>query len=109
MKTISKDELLEKRTLGKPIQIVNVLDPSYYNLGLIQGSLKIPVSEIEKRAGELDKNYEVVTYCAGYHCNASRTAATKLEKLGFNVAAYEGGIQEWKQAGFPTESFSKAA
>lgn len=103
VKTVSKEELLTKIQSGAPVQVVNVLGPGAYKLGFIKGSLKIPYNEIEKRSGELDKSKEVVTYCANYHCAASRIAAHKLGQQGFNVRAYEGGIQEWKEAGLPTE------
>ena len=101
--SISKKELKKKMDQNEDFQIVNVLPPEHHNLGLIKGSLKIPVSELEKRQEELDKSKEVVVYCASHECNASRDAAKKLAQLGFNVRAYEGGIKEWKESGFPTE------
>lgn len=103
VKTISKEELSGKLTAGVPVQVVNVLNPDSYKLGIIKGSLKIPLKDLEKRAGELDKTREVVTYCASYRCRASGEAAHKLAGLGFNVRAYEGGIKEWKEAGLPVE------
>jgi rhodanese-related sulfurtransferase len=109
IRTISYQELQNKMSGDKPPQVVNVLEPQHYHLGSIQGSLKIPVSEIESRANELDRSREVVTYCAGYQCPASRQAAEKLAAKGFNVSAYEGGIEEWKKSGLPTEAEQKAA
>jgi rhodanese-related sulfurtransferase len=44
-----------------------------------------------------------VTYCAGDDCHASAEGAKQLAALGFTVQAYEGGISEWKAAGYPTE------
>lgn len=74
-----------------------------YKAGLIKGSLKIPVKELDARWSELDKTKEVITYCAGYDCNASKEGAKKLQAKGFNVRAYEGGIEEGKAAGLPLE------
>ncbi len=107
VKTVTKEELQEKLKQGKA-QVVNVLEPKWDSLGSIQGSVKIPVSEIEKRAGELDKSREVITYCAGVECSASREGARKLAALGFNVRAYEGGVKEWKEAGLPVEGAAKS-
>jgi len=104
IKTISKEELSQKIQRKEPVQIVNVLAPEYYNLGIIKGSLKIPLEQLEKRANELDKSKEVVTYCANTQCTASRMAAEQLEAKGFNVRAYEGGAKEWKEAGLPLEA-----
>jgi rhodanese-related sulfurtransferase len=103
-KTITKEELSAKIASGASVQIVNVLSPDYYKLGVIKGSKKIPLNELDQRLGELDKDKEVVTYCASYKCSASREAAKKLAKLGFNVRAYEGGAKEWKEAGLPIET-----
>ena len=103
-KVITKEELKKKIQEGAGVQVVNVLDPKWYELGAIKGSKKIPLKELEKRAGkELDKSKEVVTYCASYECNASREAAQKLAAMGFKVSAYEGGIKEWKESGLPVE------
>lgn len=105
VRTITKEELSKKMANGEPVQIVNVLNPDYYKLGMIKGSLKIPLSELTKRAvTELDNFHEVVVYCASYQCGASKAAAKKLAKLHFNVYAYEGGIKEWKEAGLPTDT-----
>ncbi|MBI3306373.1 MAG: rhodanese-like domain-containing protein [Candidatus Omnitrophica bacterium] len=100
---ITKEELSDKIRKYDPVQIVNVLSPEYYNLGSIRDSKKIPLDQLDARISELDRNKEVVTYCASYDCSASRMAAKKLAGKGFKVRAYEGGIKEWKEAGFPTE------
>jgi rhodanese-related sulfurtransferase len=52
----------------------------------------------------LPKNQEIVVYCGGPKCPQSRMAAEKLGKLGYgNVRAYEGGLEEWKGAGYAVE------
>ncbi len=103
VKTITKEELSAKIASGS-VQIVNVLSPDYYNLGVIKGSKKIPLNELDKRIRELDKTKDVVTYCANYQCTASDAAAEKLAKRGFNVSAYKGGAKEWKDSGLPLEA-----
>lgn len=103
IRTISKEDLAQKIKNAQPVQIVNVLDPKFYNLGIIKGSKKIPLDQLDSRLRELDKNIEVVTYCASYDCPASGKAAEKLSTRGFRVSAYEGGINEWKEAGLPIE------
>jgi len=101
--TITKDELNSKMKTGSPFQLVNVLDPKDYSLGIIKGSKKIPLAELEKRSAELDRSMEVVTYCASTACNASRKAAELLAAKGYKVSAYEGGIKEWTAANLPVE------
>ncbi len=106
---ITKDEL-EKRMKQDPnIQIVNVLEPAYYNLGFINGSKKIPVSQLDSRMNELNKTKEIIVYCAGQDCKASHEAAEKLFANGFQVLIYNGGLKEWKSAGLPMEPGLRAA
>lgn len=100
--TIDKEAVQKKISKGD-VQIVNVLSPEYYSMGFIPGSLKIPLDELDDRASELHKSKEVIVYCAGVQCDASRHAAQQLSERGFNVKAYEGGIKEWKEAGYPIE------
>ena len=103
MKTISKDQLKEK--LGSPnLTVVNVLAPESYDRIHIKGSISVPKSKLT--AGEwqqLNRNGEIVVHCSSYTCDASREAANFLADKGFNVSAYEGGMKEWAEAGFPTE------
>lgn len=106
VQTITKEAL--KVQLGK-VQVVNVLEPKWYELGFIKGSLKIPLSQLEQRAGELNKSQPVVTYCASYSCDSSTKAAQWLAAQGFDVRAYEGGIKEWTAAGLPVEGATAKA
>src|SRR4051812_12255987 len=106
--TLTKEELRRKIDGGEKVQVVNVLAPEYYRMGIIPGSIKIPLAELDQRAGELDRSKEVITYCASTECPASRKAAEALAAKGFNVRAYEGGIKEWTAAGFPTEASARS-
>ena len=103
IKTISKEELRRKLKHGEPVQVVNVLEPHQYHLGSIKGSIKISLSRLERRLQELDPAKEVVTYGANDNCHASHEAAELLMEKGFTLRIYRGGIQEWKEAGLPTE------
>ncbi len=103
VQTVSKEELAAKVRQGAPVQIVNVLERDKDSLGLIRASIRIPLSSLPTRAAELDPSKPVITYCAGPQCPASRKAAELLADRGFDVRAYEGGLQEWTQAGLPTD------
>jgi rhodanese-related sulfurtransferase len=66
----------------------------------------VPLDKVgnEVRSTNLPKTAEIVVYCGGPKGPQSRMAAEKLVKLGYdNVRAYEGGLEEWKAAGFATE------
>ncbi len=103
VRRISREDLASRIASAEPPQVVNVLEPEHHHLGMIPGSLRIPLSQLDRRMGELDKERPVVVYCAGMHCHASRKAAEKLARHGFDVQAYEGGIEEWKGEGLPTQ------
>jgi ArsR family transcriptional regulator len=102
-KVITRQDLLARLQRRDPIQLVNVLDPRDYGLGVIKGSMKIPLEQLERRCGELDKSKDVVTYCAETACERSRMAAELLGAKGYAVSAYEGGVKDWKSAGLPLE------
>ena len=103
VKIVTKDELKRMIDQHQAFQLVNVLAPESYGLGVIKGSIKIPLAELDKRFVELDKAQDVVTYCADVSCEASTKAASLLAGKGFTVSAYEGGAKEWKAAGLPLE------
>jgi len=103
IKTISRDELIRKLKNGENVLLVNVLSPQDYHLGSIRGSLRIPLAELNQRYGELDAKREVITYGAGRSSTASGEAAQFLDKKGFLVRAYEGGLDDWKAAALPLE------
>jgi rhodanese-related sulfurtransferase len=50
-----------------------------------------------------DKKAEIITYCAGVKCPASKELADKLHKMGYtNVKEYTEGLEGWTGAGKST-------
>lgn len=104
---IRKEELAGAIQASR-VQVINVLEaPKKGRLRLIAHSRHIPLSELEARLGELDRGRDVVVYCKNRECPASLKAARLLAERGFHVRAYEGGIEEWVQAGLPTDADAK--
>ncbi len=62
---ITKEELKAKLDRGEDLLIIDVRNDKAYNRSdvKIPGAIRVPVSEIEFRADEFDRNHEVVTYC----------------------------------------------
>jgi rhodanese-related sulfurtransferase len=103
IQTISKQELHQKLEHKQNFEFWNVLTDEYFKGENISGSRRVPLDKVgnEVRQASLARNTDIVVYCAGPQCPQSRMAAEKLVKLGYdNVRAYEGGLEEWKQAGF---------
>jgi rhodanese-related sulfurtransferase len=71
-------------------------------MGLVPGSVVIPLSELRTRTDEVSRDRPVVCVCpAGAR---SAVAAGLLESAGIpQVANLRGGILEWRSQGFPIQ------
>jgi rhodanese-related sulfurtransferase len=72
--------------------------------GHILGARNIPLADMARRAGELDKykSKPVIVYCGAG--NSSGAGVALLRKGGFaNVVNLSGGFAAWQQAGLPVE------
>jgi rhodanese-related sulfurtransferase len=84
------------------LQVINVLDKSYFDDCHIKGSINIPFDEFEQSLKKLSKNDEYVVYCSNYACTAAPYAAQLMKDAGFEqVSLLPGGIVEWYQKGLP--------
>ena len=101
--TISTEQLAQRFNDDVGVHVWNVLTDDYFKGELIPGSRRVPVDRLGEavRRSTLAKDASIVVYCQGVHCPSSRQAAEKLAAFGFTrVEAYEGGLDDWKQAGF---------
>jgi rhodanese-related sulfurtransferase len=105
--SMTKEAVMEKMK-EKNVVVLNVLPDADYAKLHIKGSENLPlglkaedfVQAAERRFG---KTRFLITYCAGFTCNAGPDAAKALKARGFEAEDYPGGIKEWSDAGFPTE------
>lgn len=111
IKTITAKELEERLKQNPRVEFWNVLTDEWFKGEMIPGSRRVPLDTVGKEVREknLQKDAEVVVYCAGPNCPQSRMAAEKLEAFGYtNVRAYEGGIEEWKELGNKVETVGQS-
>ena len=102
MKLISRDELKKKLDNHEKIKLVCTLGEWHFRAKRIPGSIHIETPE--KAFDVLDKDDEVIVYCAGESCQASVYAYEFLTQAGYkNVKRFAGGIAEWEEAGYPLE------
>lgn len=99
VETTTPDEvkkLIDGRKPGE-YTLLDVRQEGEYESGHLPGAKLIPLSELQARQGELDREKETVVYCrAGVR---SRSAAGMLRGLGFtNVRSMAGGIQAYNGA-----------
>lgn len=84
--------------------IIDVREPAEYAQGHIAGSRNVPLGQIEKRAGEFEKQKArpVILVCASG--SRSGAALSVLRNRGFGqVVNLSGGYSAWQQAGLPVE------
>jgi rhodanese-related sulfurtransferase len=109
IRTITAEELKGKMGKNNGLTVINALDKETYDDCRITGSINIPLNVLKDRVKDWDRNKEIVTYCAQETCPVSREAFEILASMGFtNIYAYEGGMREWKQKGFPSQGACKA-
>lgn len=95
---IEVEELLARR---RELVLVDCREPEEHAIGVIDGSLLIPLRELPRRAGELDPGAPTVVAC--HHGIRSAVGAAILEALGFtDVSSLRGGLEAWAQRADPT-------
>lgn len=108
--TITRDELKTGIDAGA-ITVVDALPASYYAQQHLPGAVNLTAEDVAERSSDLlpDKSAAIVTYCANPACQNSSQVAALLQRLGYtNVRKYGGGIQDWAEAGLPTETRTPA-
>lgn len=78
----------------KPLVTLDVREPYEYAEGVIPGAVFIPMNDIPARMDELDRDAEIVVYCA--HGVRSWQVAAFLMQNGFaHVAHLADGFAAW--------------
>jgi glyoxylase-like metal-dependent hydrolase (beta-lactamase superfamily II)/rhodanese-related sulfurtransferase len=81
--------------------IVDVRSPKEWEGGHLDGSINIPLNQLEQRAAEVPSDGDVVVHCQGGY--RSSIAVSLLQKLGHtNIMDQVGGYKAWVQSGLPT-------
>lgn len=78
--------------------------------GKIPGAISWPRGDFDRRLSQSETEIRaaraagkpVVIYCTDADCPDSRAVAEKLVARGHDVAIFEGGYADWKEAGLPT-------
>ncbi len=84
--------------------VVDLRPAAEFTKGHILGARNIPLVDLERRAGELDKHRAkpVIVHCGDG--NRAGSGVALLRKNGFgNVVNLSGGYAAWQQAGLPVE------
>jgi molybdopterin/thiamine biosynthesis adenylyltransferase/rhodanese-related sulfurtransferase len=91
---ISAIELKQRLDRGDKLMLVDVREPNEYQINRIPGTVLIPLGEVPRRYGELNKDDEIVVHCK--MGGRSAQAADFLRSVGFKrVLNLRGGILDW--------------
>jgi adenylyltransferase/sulfurtransferase len=88
------DELKARLDRGEQVFILDVRNPEEYQICRIPGSSLLPLPELARRLGELDREREMVVHCkSGMR---SQKAIAFLRQQGFRkLSNLKGGILAW--------------
>jgi len=91
---VTVEELKAKIDRGDDFFLLDVREPNEYQICRIAGSKLIPLGELARRTGELDRDREMVVHCK--MGGRSAKAVSLLQERGFKrVSNLKGGILSW--------------
>ncbi|MDJ1468910.1 rhodanese-like domain-containing protein [Cytophagaceae bacterium DM2B3-1] len=102
---VTPDQLCDITTNNTKVILLDVRTPEEFsgkakeNFGRLKGAINIPIQELDKRIGELNKykNSEIIVYCS--HSHRSPRASYLLTQNGFkNVKNMSGGMSVWNES-----------
>ncbi len=99
--SISAAELKKEIKSGHSVVILDVRMPEELNgaLGKIDGSINIPLQQLQSRLNELNKYKDKKIYVISRSGIPSKLAAEMLEKHGFTAVVVTGGMMAYRQSG----------
>ncbi|MER6997029.1 rhodanese-like domain-containing protein [Streptomyces sp. NPDC000410] len=103
---ITRDELAAAIEAGA-VTVVDTLGGEYYAQQHLPGALALIPAHVDAQAPAVlpDRDAAIVTYCSNPACPNSGQVADRLTAIGYtNVRKYREGIQDWTEAGLPTET-----
>jgi rhodanese-related sulfurtransferase len=102
MDRISVEELVSLMHTDPPPVILDVRSPeARAREGVIPGSLSAHPSDMHPSLSGLNKESEIVIYCACPNEASAAVAATHLKRAGFRkIRPLRGGIDAWLKAGY---------
>lgn len=99
LEPITAEELVARLKGGDPPVVVDVRPAQEYAAAHVVGAVSIPLSELERRLGELPRDREIVAYCRGPYCAFAPEAVRMLRELGYAARHLSEGLPEWAAAG----------
>lgn len=100
---ISPPMLADELTSSNPPLIIDVRTPAEWATGHIEGSINLPLTQLQQRIDEVPHNRRIAVHCAGGY--RSSIAASVLRQHGItNLIELAGGIAAWEAAKLKTST-----
>jgi rhodanese-related sulfurtransferase/DNA-binding transcriptional ArsR family regulator len=103
LEPVGNDELVRRVRAGD-VTLIDVRPREEYVAAHIPGAISVPLAELGKRVGDLQKRRDVVAYCRGPYCVMALDAVDLLRRKGFRAHRMEHGVSEWRAQGWRVET-----
>jgi rhodanese-related sulfurtransferase len=92
----------------KNILFIDAREPEDYKAAHIKNAINIPMDHFDDykyMLKNIDKNQQIVTYCAGSECDLSIVLGNVMFDMGYKkLYVFFGGWVDWQKAKYPIES-----
>jgi rhodanese-related sulfurtransferase len=95
---------LVRRVRAGEVTLIDVRPHEEYVAAHIPGAISVPLAELGKRVGTLQKRRDIVAYCRGPYCVMALDAVDLLRRKGFRAHRMEHGVPEWRAQGWRVET-----
>jgi len=103
LEPVDNDELARRVRAGE-VTLIDVRPREEYVAAHIPGAVSLPLADLGKRVGELQKRRDVVAYCRGPYCVMALDAVALLRRKGFRAHRMEHGVPEWRAQGWRVDT-----
>ena len=103
LEPVDNDELVRRVRAGE-VTLIDVRPREEYVAAHIPGAISVPLADLGKRLGRLQKRRDIVAYCRGPYCVMALDAVDLLRRKGFRAHRMEHGVPEWRAQGWRVET-----
>ena len=103
LEPVSNVELVRRVRAGE-VTLIDVRPREEYVAAHIPGAVSVPLAELGKRLGTLQKRCDIVAYCRGPYCVMALDAVDLLRRKGFRAHRLEHGVPEWRAQGWRVDT-----
>ena len=103
LEPVGSDELVRRVRAGE-VTLIDVRPREEYVAAHIPGAVSVPLAELGKRMGTLQKRRDIVAYCRGPYCVMALDAVDLLRRKGFRAYRMEHGVPEWRAQGWRVDT-----